>query len=170
MSNSGPQVAVFGMKTDGTGCDLIGVDRQIPLGILVARPDTVCISFHSMGQLPVHEYILSDRQTDVVYDLDDDIVIALDASSLGRFVLRKKSDDKELAQNNTEIVIRAREAIVHNVEGINQLQVFNMQGHLISDQSCNGAVQSKASLRQGVNLLRVLLCNGQYQTFKFSVP
>jgi len=87
-------------------------------------------------------------------------------------VLRKRgqTDDNERTQPATEIIIRAKEAIVYNVKGIGGLQVFDMQGRLISHQLYDGAVQAKAFLGQGVNLLHVQLFDGQGQTFKFFVP
>ncbi len=162
-----PQVAVFGVKTDGSAYDIIHAADEIPLGFYLAHPDTVTISFRSMRQFPRQEYVLTDQQTNMDFNLDDDIRLLLDASSYGRFVLRKKLSGKEYnGLNGTEFVIRGREALVRNADGIRQLLQYDMQGRLITRQSYAETTQTCVTLRPGVNILRIQLPDGHWQSFK----
>lgn len=162
-----PQVAVFGMKDDGGAYDFIHANDEIPLGVYVTQPDTVVLSFHSMQQFPREEYVLTDQQTGTDYELDDDIRIAVAATSYGRFVLRRKlAAWADRGLNGTELVVRGQDALLCNKEGIQQLLQYDMQGRLTGYQSCIGSELVRTTLHPGVNILHVLLSNGQRQSFK----
>ena len=165
-----PQVAVYGLKESGEAYDMIGLSDEIPLGIFIAAPDTVTVSFHAFHQFPRSAYVLVDKDTNSEYELDNDITLSLTASSAGRFVLRNKGVDKKLMDDTHTgacITISGRQAVISHPEGLKHIHVYNAQGQLMSSTSFNDdTTTAQLSLPKGINVLHIQTGNGCKLSYK----
>lgn len=163
-----PQVAVFGLDTDGVACDIMPAAEEVPLGFYLAQPDSVTISFHSQKQFPRDGYELYDRQTDKAYELYDDVKLFMDASSTGRFVIRRSQPlTVEAVQTPAAfITVSHRAAHVSSTMPLRLVTVHNLKGQLLSQQKADGQLEADIPLPEGVVVINVTLDNGQRQSFK----
>ena len=166
-----PRIAIFGIDSEGLAHDILPASDIIPLGVFVAQADSVTLSFRSEKLFPRSNYVLYDAQTDMEYGLDDEIRIFIEASSAGRFSLRRKA-----TQNPTDIetpvvqqsYVSLQDGRMHIVssKGIFRAEVYTLKGDLVAQTQPQGKQEAMLNVPRGILILRVTLCDGTQRSYK----
>lgn len=168
-----PTVAVFA-AVDGKAHDIVSTRAaEIPLGIVMAKADTLTLSFRGEGDWDMDDWELTDQADGSTYSLDEDVVITNAASSVGRFVLRSRSRmAEEMAEGGRSVYITCRgdEATATAAAGfhIERMDVYTVDGVLYGSATAGAdGTSCTAKVPQGtVIVVRVTSTDGETETFK----
>ncbi len=168
-----PTVAVFA-AVDGKAHDIVSTRAaEIPLGVVMAKADTLTLSFRGEGDWDMDDWELTDQADGSTYSLDEDIVITNAASSVGRFVLRSRSRmAEEMAEGGRSVYITCRgdEATATAAAGfhIERMDVYTVDGVLYGSTTAGAdGTSCTAKVPQGtVVVIRVTSTDGETETFK----
>ena len=168
-----PTVAVFA-AVDGKAHDIVSTRAaEIPLGIVMAKADTLTLSFRGEGDWDMDDWELTDQADGSTYSLDEDVVITNAASSVGRFVLRSRSRmAEEMAEGGRSVYITCRgdEATATAAAGfrIERMDVYTVDGVLYGSATAGAdGTSCTAKVPQGtVVVVRVTSTDGETETFK----
>lgn len=168
-----PTVAVFA-AVDGKAHDIVSTRAaEIPLGIVMAKADTLTLSFRGEGDWDMDDWELTDQADGSTYSLDEDVVITNAASSVGRFVLRSRSRmAEEMAEGGRSVYITCRgdEATATAAAGfrIERMDVYTVDGVLYGSATAGAdGTSCTAKVPQGtVVVIRVTSTDGETETFK----
>lgn len=168
-----PTVAVFA-AVDGKAHDIVSTRAaEIPLGVVMAKADTLTLSFRGEGDWDMDDWELTDQADGSTYSLDEDVVITNAASSVGRFVLRSRSRmAEEMAEGGRSVYITCRgdEATATAAAGfrIERMDVYTVDGVLYGSATAGAdGTSCTAKVPQGtVVVVRVTSTDGETETFK----
>lgn len=168
-----PTVAVFA-AVDGKAHDIVSTRAaEIPLGVVMAKADTLTLSFRGEGDWDMDDWELTDQADGSTYSLDEDVVITNAASSVGRFVLRSRSRmAEEMAEGGRSVYITCRgdEATATAAAGfrIERMDVYTVDGVLYGSATAGAdGTSCTAKVPQGtVVVIRVTSTDGETETFK----
>ena len=168
-----PTVAVFA-AVDGKAHDIVSTRAaEIPLGVVMAKADTLTLSFRGEGDWDMDDWELTDQADGSTYSLDEDVVITNAASSVGRFVLRSRSRmAEEMAEGGRSVYITCRgdEATATAAAGfhIERMDVYTVDGVLYGSTTAGAdGTSCTAKVPQGtVVVIRVTSTDGETETFK----
>lgn len=168
-----PTVAVFA-AVDGKAHDIVSTrTAEIPLGVVMAKADTLTLSFRGEGDWDMDDWELTDQADGSTYSLDEDVVITNAASSVGRFVLRSRSRmAEEMAEGGRSVYITCRgdEATATAAAGfrIERMDVYTVDGVLYGSATAGAdGTSCTAKVPQGtVVVVRVTSTDGETETFK----
>ena len=168
-----PTVAVFA-AIDGKAHDIVSTRAaEIPLGVVMAKADTLTLSFRGEGDWDMDDWELTDQADGSTYSLDEDVVITNAASSVGRFVLRSRSRmAEEMAEGGRSVYITCRgdEATATAAAGfrIERMDVYTVDGVLYGSATAGAdGTSCTAKVPQGtVVVIRVTSTDGETETFK----
>ena len=168
-----PTVAVFA-AVDGKAHDIVSTRAaEIPLGVVMAKADTLTLSFRGEGDWDMDDWELTDQADGSTYSLDEDVVITNAASSVGRFVLRARSRmAEEIAEGGRSVYITCRgdEATATAAAGfrIERMDVYTVDGVLYGSATAGAdGTSCTAKVPQGtVVVIRVTSTDGETETFK----
>ena len=168
-----PTVAVFA-AVDGKAHDIVSTRAaEIPLGVVMAKADTLTLSFRGEGDWDMDDWELTDQADGSTYSLDEDVVITNAASSVGRFVLRSRSRmAEEMAEGGRSVYITCRgdEATATAAAGfrIERMDVYTVDGVLYGSATAGAdGTSCTAKVPQGtVIVVRVTSTDGETETFK----
>ncbi len=168
-----PTVAVFA-AVDGKAHDIVSTrTAEIPLGVVMAKADTLTLSFRGEGDWDMDDWELTDQADGSTYSLDEDVVITNAASSVGRFVLRSRSRmAEEMAEGGRSVYITCRgdEATATAAAGfhIERMDVYTVDGVLYGSATAGAdGTSCTAKVPQGtVVVIRVTSTDGETETFK----
>ena len=168
-----PTVAVFA-AVDGKAHDIVSTRAaEIPLGVVMAKADTLTLSFRGEGDWDMDDWELTDQADGSTYSLDEDVVITNAASSVGRFVLRSRSRmAEEMAEGGRSVYITCRgdEATATAAAGfrIERMDVYTVDGVLYGSATAGAdGTSCTAKVPHGtVIVVRVTSTDGETETFK----
>ena len=168
-----PQIALFGLDEDGKACDILPLSQDVQLGLYVAKPDTVTVTFYAQCQFPREDYRLCDLKTGEEYALEGELPLPLDASSVGRFAIRRREtpgkDETRIANTHsaqTIVSVKDRAVNISNPLGIDRLSVYNLQGKMIRNMEGNGQQNIFVDVPSGVLILNISMEDGTQKSLK----
>ena len=166
-----PIVALFSLF-DNQAFDIHSFEgrQEIPLGTLLAEPDTVTLRFDSDDPFLLDEWVLEDRATGIQYELGTPIMLTDVSTSVGRFVLRDQQVTANEPVELSEVYLSLRRghlSVSSTGEEIREVRVSAMDGRTAHVSGPVNRTSYEADLhKKGVLFIVVSLADGKEETFK----
>lgn len=167
-----PTMALFA-AVDNTAYDLVRMTKkEIPLGILLSKKDSVVLHFEATGGMDLSEWELVDRANGQVYAVDAPVTLSRAGSSIGRFVLRSSAGNTLEKEHQTyvEYAGNGRARVTALTGTVQSVAVYTMNGTLCANIQSD-AVSAVVEVPQNEPvLIKTVLSNGFVDTCKMMIP
>lgn len=167
-----PTMALFA-AVDNTAYDLVRMTKkEIPLGILLSKKDSVVLHFEATEGMDLSEWELVDRANGQVYAVDAPVTLSRAGSSIGRFVLRSSADNTLEKEHQTyvEYAGNGRARVTALTGTVQSVAVYTMNGTLCANIQSD-AVSAVVEVPQNEPvLIKTVLSNGFVDTYKMMIP
>lgn len=167
-----PTMALFA-AVDNTAYDLVRMTKkEIPLGILLSKKDSVVLHFEATEGMDLSEWELIDVASGQVYPMDAPAVLNQLGSSIGRFIL-KSSADRELEENHrtyVEYVGNGQIRVAALADTIQSVAVYTMAGTLCSKVHSHATTAMLEVSQNEPVLIKVVMDSGHVDTYKMIIP
>ena len=167
-----PTMALFA-AVDNTAYDLVRMTKkEIPLGILLSKKDSVVLHFEATEGMDLSEWELIDVASGQVYPTDAPVVLNQLGSSIGRFIL-KSSADRELEENHrtyVEYVGNGQIRVAALADTIQSVAVYTMAGALCSKVHSHAMTAMLEVSQNEPVLIKVVMDSGHVDTYKMIIP
>lgn len=167
-----PTMALFA-AVDNTAYDLVRMTKkEIPLGILLSKKDSVVLHFEATEGMDLSEWELIDVASGQVYPTDAPVALNQLGSSIGRFILRSSSDC-ELEKNHrtyVEYVGNGQIRVAALADTIQSVAVYTMAGTLCSKVHSNAMTAMLEVSQNEPVLIKVVMDSGHVDTYKMIIP
>lgn len=167
-----PTMALFA-AVDNTAYDLVRMTKkEIPLGILLSKKDSVVLHFEATEGMDLSEWELIDVASGQVYPTDAPVALNQLGSSIGRFILRSSSD-RELEKNHrtyVEYVGNGQIRVAALADTIQSVAVYTMVGTLCSKVHSNAMTAMLEVSQNEPVLIKVVMDSGHVDTYKMIIP
>lgn len=167
-----PTMALFA-AVDNTAYDLVRMTKkEIPLGILLSKKDSVVLHFEATEGMDLSEWELIDVASGQVYPTDAPVVLNQLGSSIGRFILRS-SADRELEENHrtyVEYMGNGQIRVAALADTIQSVAVYTMAGALCSKVHSHAMTAMLEVSQNEPVLIKVVMDSGHVDTYKMIIP
>ena len=167
-----PTMALFA-AVDNTAYDLVRMTKkEIPLGILLSKKDSVVLHFEATEGMDLSEWELIDVASGQVYAVDAPVVLNQLGSSIGRFVLRSSAGNTLEKEHQTyvEYAGNGRARVTALTGTVQSVAVYTMNGTLCANIQSD-AVSAVVEVPQNEPvLIKTVLSNGFVDTYKMMIP
>ena len=167
-----PTMALFA-AVDNTAYDLVRMTKkEIPLGILLSKKDSVVLHFEATEGMDLSEWELIDVASGQVYPMDAPVVLNQLGSSIGRFIL-KSSADRELEENHrtyVEYMGNGQIRVAALADTIQSVAVYTMAGTLCSKVHSHAMTAMLEVSQNEPVLIKVVMDSGHVDTYKMIIP
>lgn len=167
-----PTMALFA-AVDNTAYDLVRMTKkEIPLGILLSKKDSVVLHFEATEGMDLSEWELIDRANGQVYAVDAPVTLSRAGSSIGRFVLRSSAGNTLEKEHQTyvEYAGNGRARVTALTGTVQSVAVYTMNGTLCANIQSD-AVSAVVEVPQNEPvLIKTVLSNGFVDTYKMMIP
>lgn len=167
-----PTMALFA-AVDNTAYDLVRMTKkEIPLGILLSKKDSVVLHFEATEGMDLSEWELVDRANGQVYAVDAPVTLSRAGSSIGRFVLRSSAGNTLEKEHQTyvEYAGNGRARVTALTGTVQSVAVYTMNGTLCANIQSD-AVSAVVEVPQNEPvLIKTVLSNGFVDTYKMMIP
>lgn len=167
-----PTMALFA-AVDNTAYDLVRTTKkEIPLGILLSKKDSVVLHFEATEGMDLSEWELIDVASGQVYPMDAPVVLNQLGSSIGRFIL-KSSADRELEENHrtyVEYMGNGQIRVAALADTIQSVAVYTMAGALCSKVHSHAMTAMLEVSQNEPVLIKVVMDSGHVDTYKMIIP
>lgn len=167
-----PTMALFA-AIDNTAYDLVRMTKkEIPLGILLSKKDSVVLHFEATEGMDLSEWELIDVASGQVYPTDAPVVLNQLGSSIGRFIL-KSSADRELEENHrtyVEYMGNGQIRVAALADTIQSVAVYTMAGALCSKVHSHATTAMLEVSQNEPVLIKVVMDSGHVDTYKMIIP
>ena len=167
-----PTMALFA-AVDNTAYDLVRMTKkEIPLGVLLSKKDSVVLHFEATEGMDLSEWELVDRANGQVYAVDAPVTLSRAGSSIGRFVLRSSAGNTLEKEHQTyvEYAGNGRARVTALTGTVQSVAVYTMNGTLCANMQSD-AVSAVVEVPQNEPvLIKTVLSNGFVDTCKMMIP
>ena len=167
-----PTMALFA-AVDNTAYDLVRMTKkEIPLGILLSKKDSVVLHFEATEGMDLSEWELIDVASGQVYAVDAPVTLSRAGSSIGRFVLRSSAGNTLEKEHQTyvEYAGNGRARVTALTGTVQSVAVYTMNGTLCANIQSD-AVSAVVEVPQNEPvLIKTVLSNGFVDTYKMMIP
>lgn len=164
-----PTLAVFTLSED-RACDVLYAQdcERIPLGIYLAKADTVTFRFEASSSFWSENYVLRDNETGVSYPLEEEVSCYLQGTNINRFELIAANGNTDApTEENVYVSVYGNRAIVKSFENnLAAVSVYDLSGMQNYSCSLSGVNEAEVPLRKGVHIIRVTLTDCSTRSFK----
>lgn len=167
-----PTMALFA-AVDNTAYDLVRMTKkEIPLGILLSKKDSVVLHFEATEGMDLSEWELIDVASGQVYPTDAPVVLNQLGSSIGRFILRSSSDREPEKNHRTyvEYVGNGQIRVAALADTIQSVAVYTMAGTLCSKVHSHATTAMLEVSQNEPVLIKVVMDSGHVDTYKMIIP
>lgn len=167
-----PTMALFA-AVDNTAYDLVRMTKkEIPLGILLSKKDSVVLHFEATEGMDLSEWELIDVASGQVYPTDAPAVLNQLGSSIGRFILRSSSDREPEKNHRTyvEYVGNGQIRVAALADTIQSVAVYTMAGTLCSKVHSHATTAMLEVSQNEPVLIKVVMDSGHVDTYKMIIP
>lgn len=167
-----PTMALFA-AVDNTAYDLVRMTKkEIPLGILLSKKDSVVLHFEATEGMDFSEWELIDVASGQVYPTDAPVALNQLGSSIGRFILRSSSDREPEKNHRTyvEYVGNGQIRVAALADTIQSVAVYTMAGTLCSKVHSNAMTAMLEVSQNEPVLIKVVMDSGHVDTYKMIIP
>lgn len=167
-----PTMALFA-AVDNTAYDLVRMTKkEIPLGILLSKKDSVVLHFEATEGMDLSEWELIDVASGQVYPTDAPVALNQLGSSIGRFILRSSADREPEKNHRTyvEYVGNGQIRVAALADTIQSVAVYTMAGTLCSKVHSNAMTAMLEVSQNEPVLIKVVMGSGHVDTYKMIIP
>lgn len=167
-----PTMALFA-AVDNTAYDLVRMTKkEIPLGILLSKKDSVVLHFEATEGMDLSEWELIDVASGQVYPTDAPVALNQLGSSIGRFILRSSSDREPEKNHRTyvEYVGNGQIRVAALADTIQSVAVYTMAGTLCSKVHSHAMTAMLEVSQNEPVLIKVVMDSGHVDTYKMIIP